>query len=144
MTIRKWFGKFPVSNQKGASMGKVSLKNMVFYGYHGVADQEKILGGKFEADLILEFDMTPAIKSDHLKDTISYENLYKLVHDIVTQSKYFLIEALAGKILHEVFTHYDPDKVCVRIRKPNAPVKGVLDTVEVEISRSREEYEKQF
>ena len=120
-------------------MGRVSLKNMVFYGYHGVAEQEKILGGRFEVDLSLVFDMTPAIKSDHLKDTISYEDLYKLVHNVVTDSKYYLLEALAGKIIKEVFLKFSPEKVLIRIRKPNAPVKGVLDTVEVEICRTRDE-----
>jgi len=120
-------------------MGRVSLKNMVFYGYHGVAEQEKILGGRFEVDLSLDFNMTPAIKSDHLKDTISYEDLYKLVHNVVTNSKYYLLEALAGKIIKEVFLKFSPEKVLIRIRKPSAPVKGVLDTVEVEICRTRDE-----
>jgi len=122
-------------------VGKVRLKNMVFYGYHGVAEQEKILGGRFEVDLSLDFDMTPAIKSDHLRDTISYEDLYKLVHNVVTNSKYYLIEALAGKIIQEVYQKFSPEKVLVRIRKPSAPVKGVLDTVEVEICRTRDEIE---
>jgi dihydroneopterin aldolase len=114
---------------------------MVFYGYHGVAEQEKILGGRFEVDLSLDFDMTPAIKSDHLRDTISYEDLYKLVHNVVTNSKYYLIEALAGKIIQEVYQKFSPEKVLVRIRKPSAPVKGVLDTVEVELCRTRDEIE---
>jgi len=123
-------------------MGRVSLKNMVFYGYHGVAEQEKILGGRFEVDLSLDFNMTPAIKSDHLRDTISYEDLYKLVHNVVTDSKYYLLEALAGKIIKEVFLKFSPEKVLIRIRKPSAPVKGVLDTVEVEICRTRDEIEE--
>lgn len=112
---------------------------MVFYGYHGVAEQEKILGGRFEVDLSLDFDMNAAIRSDHLKDTISYVDIYQLVHDVVTQSKYYLIEALAGKILKEIFAHYQAERVIIRIRKPGAPVKGVLDTVEVEIERTRDE-----
>jgi len=117
---------------------------MVFYGYHGVAEQEKILGGRFEVDLSLEFDMTKAIKSDHLSDTISYEELYKLVHDVVTRSKYFLIEALAGKIVNEVFRKYYPESVSISIRKPGAPVKGVLDTVEVSLDFDRKQMEGLF
>lgn len=115
---------------------------MVFYGYHGVVEQEKVLGGKYEVDIEFEFDMTSAIKTDHLRDTISYEEIYQLVQDIVTHSKFHLIEALAGKLLRVIFNTYPVDLVLVRIRKPNAPVKGVLDTVEVEISRTREEMRK--
>ncbi|MCK4688690.1 MAG: dihydroneopterin aldolase [Candidatus Marinimicrobia bacterium] len=123
-------------------MGRVKLKNMVFYGYHGVIEQEKVLGGKYEVDVEFEFDMTSAIKTDHLRDTISYEEIYQLVQDVVTNSKFHLIEALAGKLLRVIFNTYPVDLVLVRIRKPNAPVKGVLDTVEVEISRTREEMRK--
>lgn len=112
---------------------------MVFYGYHGVAEQEKILGGKFEVDVELEFDMTRAIRSDHLPDTISYEDIYHLVEKVVTESKFYLLEALAGQILKTIFLQYPVNVVTVRIRKPNAPVKGVLDTVEVEITRQRHE-----
>jgi len=120
-------------------MGIVRLKNMVFYGYHGVAEPEKILGGKIEVDVEMEFDMTKVIHSDHLPDTVNYEQVYNLVQEVVTQSKFFLIEALAGKILREIFAHHAVNMVLVRIRKPNAPIKGVLDTVEVEIARRREQ-----
>lgn len=123
-------------------MGRVKLINMVFYGYHGVVEQEKVLGGKYEVDVEFEFDMTSAIKTDHLRDTISYEKIYQLVQDVVTNSKFHLIEALAGKLLRVIFNTYPVDLVLVRIRKPNAPVKGVLDTIEVEISRTREEMRK--
>lgn len=123
-------------------MGRVKLINMVFYGYHGVIEQEKVLGGKYEVDVEFEFDMTSAIKTDHLCDTISYEEIYQLVQDVVTHSKFHLIEALAGKLLRVIFNTYPVDLVLVRIRKPNAPVKGVLDTIEVEISRTREEMRK--
>lgn len=120
-------------------MGIIRLKNMVFYGYHGVAEPEKILGGKFEVDVELEFDMTRAIRTDHLHDTVSYEEIYHLVEGVVTTSKFYLIEALAGQILKSIFLRYPVNSVTVRIRKPNAPVKGVLDTVEVEITRQRHE-----
>lgn len=120
-------------------MGIIRLKNMVFYGYHGVAEPEKILGGKFEVDLELEFDMTRAIRTDHLQDTISYEEVYHLVAQVVTNSKFYLIEALAGQILKTIFLKYPVNCVTIRIRKPNAPIKGVLDTVEVEITRRRHE-----
>ncbi|HPC35308.1 MAG TPA: dihydroneopterin aldolase [Candidatus Marinimicrobia bacterium] len=120
-------------------MGIVRLNNMVFYGYHGVAEPEKILGGKIEVDVELEFDMTKVITTDHLTDTINYEKVYQLVQEVVTQAKFFLIEALAGKILNEIFNHHPVESVRVRIRKPNAPIKGVLDTVEVEIFRRRDQ-----
>ncbi|MDD5540183.1 MAG: dihydroneopterin aldolase [Candidatus Marinimicrobia bacterium] len=120
-------------------MGIVRLNNMVFYGYHGVAEPEKILGGKIEVDAELEFDMTKVIATDHLADTIDYEKVYHLVQEVVTQSKFFLIEALAGKIIREIFNQHPVESIRLRIRKPNAPIKGVLDNVEVEIIRRRDQ-----
>jgi len=35
------------------TMDVIRLKNMVFYGYHGISESEKSLGGKFEVDLDL-------------------------------------------------------------------------------------------
>ncbi len=120
-------------------MGKIKLNNMVFYGYHGVMEQEKDLGGKFEVDLEFEFDMTAAVDTDQLQDTISYVEIYQRVKTVITNTKFHLIESLAGKILRAIFETYPADKVTIRIRKPNAPLRGVLDNVEVEITRTRTE-----
>ncbi|MEE9571990.1 MAG: hypothetical protein V3W20_02960 [Candidatus Neomarinimicrobiota bacterium] len=40
-----------------------------------------------------------------------------------------------------VLRKYPTEKVIVKVRKPHAPVKGVLDTVEVEIVRTKDDYE---
>ena len=115
---------------------------MVFYGYHGTADEEKELGGRFEVDLELKTNLSKAIESDHIEDTINYVEIYKLVKNIVTESKYHLIEALAGQIIKSIFENYRLDEVTIRLRKPNVPLHGVVDTVEVEITRIKEEMEQ--
>ena len=43
-------------------MDIIRLKNMVFYGYHGVYESEKALGGKFEVDLNIYKDLKQAGK----------------------------------------------------------------------------------
>ncbi len=122
-------------------MDVIRLKNMVFYGYHGVSEFEKSLGGKFEVDLDLYQDLKKAGRSDDLKDTLNYEKIYKTVHNCTRRNKYYLIETLADRIAKSVLRKYQMDKVTVRVRKPHASVKGVLDTVEVEIVRTKDDYE---
>ncbi len=122
-------------------MGTIRLKNMSFYGYHGIDESEKFFGGKFEVDLEMIFNLEAAIKSDNLKDTISYVDVYKKIKQIVTGEKFNLIEALAGKILSELFNNFNIDKALIRVRKPGAPVQGVLDTIEVELFGKREDFE---
>jgi len=122
-------------------MDVIRLKNMVFYGYHGVSESEKSLGGKFEVDLDLYQDLKNAGQSDNLKDTLNYEKIYKTVQNCTKRNKYYLIETLAERIAGSILRKYKTDKVLVRVRKPHAPVKGVLDTVEVEIVRTKADYE---
>ncbi|MDD3806750.1 MAG: dihydroneopterin aldolase [Candidatus Marinimicrobia bacterium] len=114
----------------------IRLKNMVFYGFHGVEAYEKEWGGRFEVDVDLVCDLKEAIETDKLTDTINYEAIYHLIYQLVTTKKYYLIEALAGQICKSVKERYPKIKqVTTRVRKPNVPIKGVLDTVEVEITR---------
>jgi len=122
-------------------MDVIRLKNMVFYGYHGVSESEKSLGGKFEVDLDLYQDLKKAGQSDNLTDTLNYEKIYKTVENCTKRNKYYLIETLAERIAGSILRKYKTDRVLVRVRKPHAPVKGVLDTVEVEIIRTKADYE---
>ncbi len=123
-------------------MDTIKIKNMVFYGYHGTGDEEKELGGKFEVDLDLKTNLSAAIKSDSIEDTINYVEIYKCVKNIVTKSRFHLIEALAGKIIKDIFENYSISEITIKLRKPNVPLHGVVDTVEVEITRKKEEMEQ--
>ncbi len=122
-------------------MDVIRLKNMVFYGYHGVSEFEKSLGGKFEIDIDLYKNLKKAGQSDNLKETLNYEKIYKTIQNCTKRNKYYLIETLAERIAESILRKYKTDKVIVRVRKPHAPVKGVLDTVEVEILRTKVDYE---
>ncbi|MCK4812684.1 MAG: dihydroneopterin aldolase [Candidatus Marinimicrobia bacterium] len=116
-------------------MDYIRLKNMVFYGYHGVAESEKILGARFEVDIIIGCDLKKASETDHLKDTINYEAIYHDIEHIITKKKKHLIESLAGIIGKTIKDKYDGIKtITTVIRKPSVPIKGILDTVEVEIT----------
>ena len=121
-------------------MGIIRLKNMQFYGYHGVSESEKHLGGKFEVDLEMSLSLKEACRSDDLKDTVNYETIYHTVESCVKEKKYYLIEAVADAIAGEILNNHPVDILNIRVRKPHAPVRGVLDTVEVEIERKKADY----
>lgn len=121
-------------------MGIIRLKNMQFYGYHGVHDSEKQLGGKFEVDLELRTSLKKSIASDSLKDTIDYQAVYDTVEHSLQANKFYLLESLAGHIAKSLLARFPVDSLLIRVRKPHAPVRGVLDTVEVEIERFRSDY----
>lgn len=113
---------------------------MVFYGYHGVSDTEKDLGGKFEVDLELFLPLKKPGQTDSLKDTLDYVAIYQTVGACTRNQKFYLIEALAETIARTLLTNFPLDQLVVRVRKPHAPIQGVLDSVEVEIKRNRDYY----
>ena len=116
----------------------IRLHNAVFYAYHGVLSDEQNLGGKFEVDVDLHCDLTRGALSDSLKQTVNYERVYDAIKQLVLGKKYFLIEALAETIADGLLRDFKKiDTVVVRVRKPSAPIKGVIDYVEVEIARAR-------
>ena len=122
-------------------MGIIRLKNMQFYGFHGVDESEKKLGGRFEVDVELNLSLNSSCFSDDLEDTIDYESVYKIVESCVKRDKFYLIEALANSIAKDILNNHDLESILVRVRKPNAPLNGVLDTVEVEIERKQKDYD---
>jgi len=121
------------------STDKIVLRNMVFYGYHGVFPAEKELGQRFEVDVELVTDLSRAAQADDLDaGGINYVDVYTLVKEIVEEREFNLIEALAETIAQEILSAHDVDEVTVRVRKPEVAIGGVLDCVEVEIVRRPE------
>jgi len=122
-------------------MGVIRLINMQFYGFHGVSESEKHLGGRFEVDVEMILSLKAACFTDDMNDTVNYESIYQTVDMCVKKDKFYLIEALANSIAKDILSNHSIDSIIVRVRKPHAPVRGVLDTVEVEIERSKEDYD---
>ncbi len=116
----------------------IRLRNAVFYAYHGVMKDEQNLGGKFEVDAELYCHLTNVRKSDNLNDTVNYEQVYTIISSVISQKKYYLIEALADAIAKKIIEQFFlVEKVCIRIRKLSVPIHGVVDSVEVEIIEER-------
>ena len=118
-------------------MGIIKLKNMQFYGYHGVYEHEKKLGTPFEVDVEVTSPFSEAASTDDINLTVNYDQIFKLVEDFVVKTRYNLIETLANKIADKILEDYDIHKVIVRVRKPKVQIKGILDTVEVETKKSK-------
>jgi dihydroneopterin aldolase len=114
------------------------MENMRFYGYHGVLAEEKALGQRFIIDAVLYLPLQAAGRSDDLNDTVSYSAVYDRIKSIVTGERYNLLEALAERLCADIFKGNPPvQKIVLRIRKPEAPIDGIFDSVGVEIERVR-------
>jgi len=115
------------------SLTKLSISNAIFYAYHGVEKAEKQLGGKYAVDLDLWYDASEAISSDAIGPAINYQNVLFWVSDIIQNETYNLIETLAFNILDNIMKQFIlVEKATIRIRKCNAPIRHIIDYVEVE------------
>jgi 7,8-dihydroneopterin aldolase/epimerase/oxygenase len=119
---------------------RLSLIGMRFLGRHGVHPEEKVSEQPFEVDLVLHADLSEAADRDELSATVDYGAMFDLVRAIVENRSFDLIEALAGAIAAAVLDATDPERVSaveIRVRKPEAPIDGDLDTVEAARIRRR-------
>lgn len=115
------------------------MRNMSFYGYHGVMAEEKVLGQKFFIDVILEVSLLAAGKTDNVENTVSYADVFEVVKKHAEVERYHLLEALAENIASQVLGDFNLVKaVTVEVRKPEAPVRGVFDHFGVQIRRERD------
>jgi 7,8-dihydroneopterin aldolase/epimerase/oxygenase len=121
-----------------AGEDKIILHSMVFRGRHGVHPAERELGQRFEVDVELGFELTRAMVSDALRDSVDYSRAFALVREEVEEHQYQLIEGLAGAIVRRLMAELPIVSVLVRVRKPQVPIHGVLSYAAVEIQRRRE------
>ncbi|MCB0703047.1 MAG: dihydroneopterin aldolase [Candidatus Kapaibacterium sp.] len=118
---------------KKTSLSRITIKNAQYYAYHGVKQEERKLGGKYEVDLIMDYDAKSAIVRDDVNYALNYEIAMYCISEIMTGDSYSLIETIANEILNSVVEKFEfLKKATVRVRKINAPMKRYVDYVEVE------------
>lgn len=119
-------------------MDVITLKRMDFFGHTGVLPEEKENGQLFTVTAEMYFEKIKGVETDRLEDTANYAEVYALIKEIVENDYGNLIEHLAGKIA-DVILDYAPEcvKTRVTVSKPDAPVDGIFETMEVSIERGR-------
>ncbi len=119
---------------------KITLKNMIFYGYHGIHKEERTLGQRFAIDITVENSSISDKNIKKLEDTIDYTKIFYSIKKIVEGYKFHLLELLCNKILDAIFCDFPLVERCnIKIRKVAVPIDGQLDYVQVEMDRKRDE-----
>lgn len=113
----------------------IRMKNCAFFARHGVHDEEEMLGQRFYVDAVLTVEPGKALEDDAIEATVDYGVAFGVIEKIVTGRRRFLIEALALDVAKALTARYTQiTRAEITIRKPNAPVPGVLDHVEVTVT----------
>lgn len=111
------------------------IRNMTFYGYHGLFDEEATLGQQFEVDVDVFGDFRGWSKMRSHPAAVDYPRVCELVSQVVTEERFGLVEALADRIADVLQAKLALGHFVVRVRKPNPPVPTQFDGVEVEVWR---------
>lgn len=120
-------------------MDYIHLRDMEFYGYHGVLPEETKLGQRFRASVSLAISTKKAGETDDLQYTINYVEVYEICKRIIEGKPYSLIERVAEEIAKTILETFDGKVFGCKIHfvKPDPPIAGHYKEVAVEIVRGR-------
>ncbi len=121
-------------------MDKIIVKNLKIFAYHGVNPEEKENGQNFVLDIDAYVDISVPCMSDNVDDTVSYAKIIKETVRIFTSQKDDLLERAAQRVADGLFEAFGRiEKLCILLKKPEAPIKADFEYVAVEIFRERAE-----
>ncbi|MGB3655374.1 MAG: dihydroneopterin aldolase [Rivularia sp. (in: cyanobacteria)] len=119
-------------------MDCIYLTGIRAYGYTGYLAEEQILGQWFEVDVKLWLDLSTPAQSDAIEDTIDYRSVISLVQNLVKNSKFALVERLAGCIADSILISDDLVKqVEVSLSKPAAPIPDFGGKITINLIRNK-------
>ncbi|MDG2503071.1 MAG: dihydroneopterin aldolase [Flavobacteriaceae bacterium] len=112
-------------------MGKIYLKNIRLYAFHGCMDEEEKIGSDYIVNLVVKTNLDKSSKSDQLKDTVDYVALNAIVKEEM-QQRAKLLEHVADRILNRIIEeHPSVKKAKVKVSKRNPPIGGNVEEVAV-------------
>jgi dihydroneopterin aldolase len=102
--------------------GYIFLNELRFHAFHGVMPQERKVGAEFLVTVRIGYDLTKAMLSDEVEDTLNYAAVYALIAEEMKRPS-ALLEHVAGRIGKTLFG-YDPKILSVDIwlTKVNPPM----------------------
>lgn len=122
-----------------ATRDKIYLNNLQFYANHGLLPEETTLGQRFNVDAVLAVDLAPAGQSDDMYDSVSYADVYTVIEDVVVhEAPAKLLERLAHKLAMRILGDFPlVEEVTIKVVKPDPPIRGIYESVAIEIQRDR-------
>ena len=109
---------------------EISLKDLIFYGYHGVLEEERKTGNKYKVSISV-FIPCDGIREDNLKSTISYADLFEIVREEMSEPKN-LLETLSIKIVERIKETFPLIiKGTVNIEKVHPPIPDMIGSASV-------------
>jgi dihydroneopterin aldolase len=111
----------------------VEVRDLRVFGRHGVHEKERERGQDFLFDVELEVGERGT--SDRLEDAVDYVAVARVVQGVSDARQYALLEALASAVADDLERRFAPERVLVRVRKPEVRPAGLDGSVGVTVTR---------
>jgi len=111
----------------------VGVRDLRVFGRHGVHEEERDRGQDFLFDV--ELDVGERGTSDRLEDAVDYVAVARAVQEVSDARRYNLLEGLATAVADELERRFAPERVRVRVRKPEVRPAGLDGTVAATVTR---------
>jgi dihydroneopterin aldolase len=101
----------------------VELEGLQVFGFHGVEEEEQRLGQLFLFDVRLEVGERGA--NDVLRDAVDYTRVASAIRELSDARRFDLLEALATAVADELMRRFEPERLTLRVRKPQVKPAGM-------------------
>lgn len=79
----------------------ISLTDLEFYSFHGVLEQERVVGAHYLVSLSVSGSFEDAMRNDSIEDTVNYAELYRIAQEEMA-SPSDLLEHVVYRILARI------------------------------------------
>ncbi|MDQ3709752.1 MAG: dihydroneopterin aldolase [Actinomycetota bacterium] len=116
-------------------MDRIEIRGLRVHAHHGVYEAERRDGQTFVIDVTLHRDLMLPSRTDALIDTVDYGALAQRLVTAATETRFDLIEALAGHLADLALAAPGVQAAEVRVAKPQTAIAADLDEVAVVVTR---------
>lgn len=101
----------------------------------GVAAEERQIPQDCLVDVELGRDLSRAMRSDAVQDTIDYGRVFALLQGLAREEEFALLERFAGRLEEELRRSLAFESLVIRVKKLRPPLPGCMDFAGIEIRR---------
>lgn len=112
----------------------VYLKDLHFHSFHGIHEEEKIIGNEYIVNTSVEFHEEPNVIIS-INDTINYADIYNIIRERMNVATP-LLETVVMEIGNEIHHEFPSLKnINISLQKMNPPIEGIQGSAGVSWQR---------
>ncbi|HEY5298576.1 MAG TPA: dihydroneopterin aldolase [Verrucomicrobiae bacterium] len=98
-------------------MAKISMVDLELHYRIGISEAERAWPQRLLVTIDMELDVSAAIKSDNIRDTINYFNVAQVLFKWGKNREWNLIEKLVNEMADLILKKFQPESVTIELKK---------------------------